>query len=129
MKYYFEKLILFFNLKTLNSLIGFIYGQFFPPRKSYSQFGEDLIINNYFKKINCNHGYYLDIGAYHPKFISNTYLLHKNGWRGTCVDLDQDKLKWFKFSRQNKVQTICAAINDNENFDSVKFFKHKRILS
>jgi hypothetical protein len=31
-------------------------------------------------------GVYVDLGANHPYFISNTYLLYTRGWRGLCVD-------------------------------------------
>jgi hypothetical protein len=52
--------------------------------KSYSQFGEDAILNAVFR--NKITGRYVDIGSYHPILYSNTYALYKRGWSGTCVD-------------------------------------------
>jgi len=46
-----------------------------------------------------------------------------------CVDLCEDKLKWFKHQRGSKVQTVCAAISDGESDLKVSVFKHKRVLS
>ena len=46
----------------------------FFPKNSYSSFGEDLIINKFFKKKN---GFYVDVGAYHPLEDNNTFLLYK----------------------------------------------------
>ena len=41
------------------------------PRKSYSQFAEDLIIEHYLaKKIHEGiNGFYVDVGSHHPKRI------------------------------------------------------------
>ena len=44
-------------------------------------------------------GTFLDIGCYHPVGISNTFLLHKKGWQGVVVDIDDYKLKLFKKRR------------------------------
>lgn len=129
MKKKFERqLVKIFNLKTVNFL-GFLYGELKARKRSYSQYGEDLIILNFFERLGLNDGFYLDIGAYHPSFISNTHLLHTKGWSGVCVDLCEEKLKWFKYKRGSKVQTISAAISNDESGMEVSVFKHKRILS
>ena len=61
-------------------------------KKSYSQYGEDLIICSYFQRhFKDKQGNYLDIGCYHPKGISNTHLLHRAGWEGIVVDIDDYK--------------------------------------
>ena len=123
-----RQLVKIFNLKTLNFL-GFLYGELKASKRSYSQYGEDLIILNFFERLGFNDGFYLDIGAYHPTFISNTHLLHTKGWSGVCVDLCEEKLKWFKYKRGSKVRTISAAISEDESGVEVSVFKHKRILS
>ena len=40
---------------------------------SYAQEGEDMILNRLFETK--KKGYYVDIGAHHPKRFSNTYYL------------------------------------------------------
>jgi len=65
-------------------------------KRSYAQSGEDIISwleikNSRTQEIKKSRqteskGFYVDIGAYHPKLFSNTYLFYKKGWRGICVD-------------------------------------------
>ena len=78
--------------------------------RSYSQYGEDLIINDFFKRYFDIKGNYLDIGAFHPKMISNTHLLHTLGWRGTIIDLDDFKIDLFKKNRKDKVNTLKRVV-------------------
>ena len=53
---------------------------------SYSQAGEDLIIRALFQSFGMQQIRYLDIGANHPDFISNTYLFYTTGSRGVTVE-------------------------------------------
>ena len=43
-------------------------------KKSYSQCGEDLIVKFIFDILNIKNPSYIDIGAHHPNYISNTAL-------------------------------------------------------
>lgn len=88
--------------------IVYFYGHIKRPRLSYSQKGEDLLVSSFFK--NDFMGYYLDIGGFHPRWISNTHILSQRGWRGTVVDLDEQKLNFFHFARGKSVKTIKAAV-------------------
>jgi hypothetical protein len=51
---------------------------------SYSQEGEDGVLNRIFE--HKDKGFYVDIGAHHPKRFSNTYVFYNKGWRGINVD-------------------------------------------
>ena len=79
-------------------VLRIIINQYFNRHyiRSYSQYGEDLIIYDFFKRYFDIKGNYLDIGAFHPKMISNTHILHTLGWRGTVIDLDDFKIKLFE---------------------------------
>ena len=55
---------------------------------SYSQLGEDLIIEFVFNGIGINKIKYLDIGAYHPIEINNTYLFYLKGSQGVLIEAD-----------------------------------------
>jgi hypothetical protein len=44
---------------------------------SYSQSGEDLIVRVYFDILGITNPTYIDIGAHHPYFISNTALFYE----------------------------------------------------
>jgi FkbM family methyltransferase len=52
--------------------------------KSYSQEGEDMILRRIFEKQQT--GFYIDVGAHHPKRFSNTYFFYKKGWSGINID-------------------------------------------
>lgn len=53
-------------------------------RVSYSQFGEDLILENLFP--NRNDGFYVDVGAHHPSYLSNTRFFYQRGWTGLNIE-------------------------------------------
>ena len=61
--------------------------------KSYSQEGEDMILNRIFEKQST--GFYVDVGAYHPKRFSNTYFFYKRGWTGINIDAMPNSMKIF----------------------------------
>jgi hypothetical protein len=54
------------------------------PEPSYSQEGEDRILLAWLSEIEA--GFYVDVGAHHPKRFSNTALLYDRGWHGLNVD-------------------------------------------
>ena len=93
-------------------LVDIKYSQYY--KKSFSQFGEDLIIHNFFKSIKYKGGKYLDIGGFHPKMISNTHLLHVNGWKGLVVDTLTAKLDLFKIKRGGNIEILNRAVVSNE---------------
>ena len=78
------KIYLYYNL--------YIRHKIFINREQYSQWGEDLEINNFFK--DKKEGVYLDIGCFHPYMYSNTCLLHKKGWHGINVDINQTSIDY-----------------------------------
>ncbi|MEP7253281.1 MAG: FkbM family methyltransferase [Ginsengibacter sp.] len=53
---------------------------------AYSQCGEDLILSSLFYKLSITNPTYLDIGANHPSYISNTYYFYLRGSKGVCVE-------------------------------------------
>ena len=77
----------------------------------FSGFGEDVVLKNIFHRKKM--GFYVDIGCWHPKRLSNTYLLHKKGWEGINVDMDAFKIDMFNIARKNDIN-VCAAVSDEE---------------
>lgn len=61
--------------------------------KTYSQEGEDLILRKVFGRK--NNGFYIDIGAHHPKRFSNTYYFYKKGWKGINIEARPGSKKIF----------------------------------
>ena len=70
--------------------------------KSFSGNGEDIILSHYLFK-NKKNGFYVDVGSFHPKIISNTYLLYKRGWHGINIDPNPKTHKLFNKYRPNDV--------------------------
>ena len=84
--------------------LKYLYYMYYRPkiffsRKSYSMYGEDLIINNFFKKK--KKGFYVDVGCYHPIDGSNTHLLFRRGWEGINIDVNSLSIDLFKAARKN----------------------------
>jgi len=104
-KEYLTKSSLLFKLYLI--YFGFKY-KFFTKKKSYSQFGEDLVVNDFFKNFV---GRYVDIGCYHPIKYNNTALLHKKGWKGVNIDLNQKSIDLFNACRKNDLN-ITACLSD-----------------
>ncbi len=64
-------------------------------KKSYSQSGEDLIVKYIFNVLGIKKPGYIDIGAHHPYYLSNTALFYENGSRGINIEPDPFLIKAF----------------------------------
>ena len=84
------------------------------PKKTYSENGEDLFILKYFK--NLNEGFYVDIGAYHPFFMSNTQLLFKKKWKGINIDINPTSIEIFNIARPNDYNINAAVSNKSKKY-------------
>ena len=87
---------------------------YFTKKYTYSQFGEDIIVNNFFGDFV---GTYVDIGCYHPIKYSNTALLHKKGWRGVNIDLNKTSIALFNVCRKNDVNIHSAVSTKNKKIN------------
>jgi FkbM family methyltransferase len=102
---------------SLTEYLGVIYKAFISPSKpkrSYSQYSEDLIIQSYFPRGKRN-GRYVDVGCHHPRRGSNTYGLYKKGWSGILIDLEECKVKANQLARKRD-KVILAAVSDSEEW-------------
>lgn len=91
------------TLRALNERYMDIYAL-----KSYSQEGEDMILRRIFESKDT--GFYIDIGAHHPKRFSNTYYFYKKGWSGINIDAMPNSMKAFNKYRPRDIN-IEAAID------------------
>jgi hypothetical protein len=106
------KLYLYYSL--------FFKEKFFLKRNQYSQWGEDIIINNYFKnKI----GKYVDIGCFHPIRHNNTCLLYNRGWSGINIDLNPASIDFFNLIRKKDIN-INASISNESDQEKKVYFEH-----
>src|SRR3989344_8171155 len=71
------------------------------PKYSYSQLGEDLILDFFLK--GKGSGFYVDVGAYHPINLSNTYKFYKRGWSGINIEPNYTKFRLFEEQRSKDI--------------------------
>lgn len=63
---------------------------------SFSQSGEDLIIDFLFNAIGITYPTYIDIGAHHPFYLNNTAIFYQRGCRGINVEPDPNLFPLFE---------------------------------
>lgn len=68
---------------------------------SLAQEGEDLILQKIFAKK--DNGFYVDVGAHHPRRFSNTQLLYEKGWWGVNIDPTPGSMRLFKKNRKRDI--------------------------
>jgi hypothetical protein len=88
----------------------------------YSQFGEDKILSELIPT-NFNNGFYVDVGCFHPKKHSNTYMLFKRGWKGINIDMEKDKIETFDLARPLDYNFFGAISNKVEK---VKIYRNQK---
>lgn len=76
---------------------------------SYAQEGEDIILKRIFN--NRSTGFYVDVGAHHPYRFSNTYSLHKQGWKGINIDATPGAIDFFNQHRPEDINIEKAISN------------------
>lgn len=101
-------------------VIGLLASAAYRPARSYSSNGEDLVALALLK--NRTSGFYVDVGCFHPKHSSNTYRLHRMGWRGLNIDADAYKVAVFNQARPSDMN-VCAVISDTEG--EAEFYSQK----
>jgi FkbM family methyltransferase len=96
-------------------------------RESFSQCGEDLVVDCLFAAMGITKGSYLDIGASHPSEMNNTLFFYKRGWRGANIDPLPETIALFRAARPDDVniQAGIGAESGIKNF----YWMHPATLS
>lgn len=76
--------------------------------RSYSQEGEDLLLARIFEELQVETGFFVDIGAHHPKRFSNTYYFYRRGWCGINVDPMPGSKRMFERARPRDITVECG---------------------
>lgn len=79
-------------------------------RFSYSQHGEDIIAEALLPQ---EQGFYVDVGAFHPVMISNTYLFYRKGWSGIAIDAKPWTTSRFRRQRPRDI-VVESAVGEEE---------------
>lgn len=78
---------------------------------SYAQEGEAFILDRFFNYK--TEGYFVDVGALHPKRFSNTYSFYRRGWRGINIEPTPGVKEMFDAIRPEDI-SLSVAVSDVE---------------
>ena len=92
------------------------WDDFFKP--SWGQEGEDLILLRLFPQ---DSGFYIDIGAHHPKRFSNTYLFYRKGWTGINIDAKPRSMKLFQKVRPRDINLEIPIAQEHKKLTYFEF--------
>jgi FkbM family methyltransferase len=82
--------------------------------ESYSQAGEDRIISFLFRLGGIENPKYLDVGANHPIYLSNTYYFYKRGCSGVCVEPNPTVFEEFRKKRPRDIALNLGVTTGDE---------------
>ncbi len=106
----------------LNDLIA-VASQLPPDAYSiyFGQRGEDVVIEQYFAARGVEKVRYLDVGAFDPVYLSNTYRLYLAGGRGVLVEPNEERASRFRELRPEDT-LLSVAIRTSSMPTSVNFY-------
>lgn len=104
-----ERLALKFRFNVWAKLKTNIYPSY---NLSHSQFGEDMVLRALIDDVD-KKGFYVDIGAHHPVFLSNTYHFYSKGWRGINIDATPGSMEAFRILRPEDINLEACLSTDN----------------
>lgn len=84
---------------------------------SFSQCGEDRMVDFIFRARGLEHPTYMDIGAHHPTYLSNTALFHAMGCRGVNIEPDPTLFEAFPRERVGDVNLNIGIAERSEERD------------
>jgi FkbM family methyltransferase len=89
--------------------------------KSYSQAGEDLLIDRLLSRK--KNGFYVDVGAHHPSYLSNTKRFYDRGWSGINIEPSPEGNRLFEKHRKRDINLRCGA---GKTMGSMTFYEMKQ---
>ncbi|MBT8202060.1 MAG: FkbM family methyltransferase [Acidimicrobiia bacterium] len=96
-----------------------------PPhaRLTFSSHGEDAVLLAIYEEQGGlpATGFYVDVGAYHPRAVSNTALLHDAGWRGINIEPNPAMVEYLRKLRPGDVTLQQAAGTPRRTADLLFF--------
>jgi len=89
--------------------------RFFVPQMRHNcKQGEDIILQPYLSR---NSGFYVDIGAFHPKRHSVTRAFYERGWRGINIEPNPYSIKAFNRIKKRDINLNIGVSDEVGNLD------------
>jgi FkbM family methyltransferase len=109
----------------IKKVIPFLKARFAPrgARQTFSTCGEDLIMNDILGELGVKNALYVDIGAHHPVFGNNTYLLYRQGGHGVLVEPNPELCALI---RNKRPRDICLNAGAGRETSEAEFYAFKR---
>lgn len=85
---------------------------------SFSLYGEDLLLHHMQPQ---RQGFYVDVGAFHPRTLSNTYKLYLRGWRGITIEPNPQVAEVFKKIRPRDTHLTVGIAAESSTLTYYKF--------
>lgn len=98
-------------------IIDFIRRKETYYKKTFSQAGEDVIILDLINHFKLKNFSWIDIGAHHPLYFSNTALLYKKGYRGVNIEGDSSLIGEFYRKRRKDINLNVLISNKEDELD------------
>jgi FkbM family methyltransferase len=94
-----------FNLiiKIFYKIKGKLYQNSYYGTNSYSQCGEDILVQYIFNLRGIANPTYMDIGCNHPFYLSNTAIFYVKGSRGINIDANPKLIEAFNMERPEDI--------------------------
>jgi len=89
--------------KLIFKIVHYCFPQLLYKKASYSQDGEDMMLQTYYETKKHYKGFYIDVGAHHPYRFSNTAYFYKKGWRGINIEPSPTLFRAFKKRRRKDI--------------------------
>jgi FkbM family methyltransferase len=106
--------------RILNFIRRIIGTEFY--RRSYSQDGEDAVLASFYESKGADYkGFYIDIGAHHPKRFSNTQFFYERGWSGINIDATSGSMKSFMKERKRDINIEAGVSDKHDEFEYYLF--------
>ena len=91
--------------------------------ESFSEYGEDIIVDRMFEKLKLKDISYLEIGMPTPIFGSNTYRFYEKGNRGCCIEANPDVITTLKGVRPNDYIIHCGIGTVEEEGKELNYYR------
>ena len=90
---------------------------------SQSYEGEDILLWRLFTELKITNGFFIDVGAFHPRQYNNTWILkNRLGFSGINIEPSKKSIRQFKRWRPKDVN-LCTLIGD---YDGVVYFDYNK---
>jgi FkbM family methyltransferase len=90
--------------------------------RSYAQAGEDMLVSHAFVELGIRRPTYLDIGAHHPTWLSNTFFFYRRRSHGVLVDADPAVMRKLKL-RRPRDELVNAAVAGTDGERTMYMFR------